>query len=73
MVSVRRAEMQDLQHMQHCNLWCLPENYTFKYYLYHGVVWQSLLYVSEDLVPHIIRLELRQNCRICPGQAGRGG
>ncbi|CAD8169334.1 unnamed protein product (macronuclear) [Paramecium tetraurelia] len=49
MVSIRRAEMQDLQHMQHCNLWCLPENYTYKYYLYHGMVWQSLLYVAEDI------------------------
>jgi peptide alpha-N-acetyltransferase len=35
--------------MQNCNLWCLPENYTSKYYLYHSIIWQSLLYVAEDL------------------------
>ncbi|KAM3135481.1 N-alpha-acetyltransferase 11 [Paramecium bursaria] len=49
MVSIRRAEIRDLQHMQNCNLWCLPENYTSKYYLYHAIVWQSLLYVAEDI------------------------
>ena len=31
-----------------CNLWCLPENYTFKYYFYHYLSWPHLLFVAED-------------------------
>jgi len=34
--------------MQHCNLWCLPENYSSKYYVYHFLNWPQLLYVAED-------------------------
>ena len=30
------------------NLKNLPENYTFRYYLYHGVCWPQLLQVAED-------------------------
>ena len=33
--------------MQHCNLRNLPENYTFKYYLYHVLSWPQLLHVAE--------------------------
>ncbi|KAA0187888.1 hypothetical protein HAZT_HAZT007162 [Hyalella azteca] len=39
---------EDLMHMQHCNLLCLPENYQMKYYLYHGLSWPQLSYVAED-------------------------
>lgn len=39
--------MQDMMKMQHCNLRNLPENYTFKYYLYHVFSWPQLLYVAE--------------------------
>lgn len=34
--------------MQNCNLWCLPENYNFKYYLYHYASWGPQLYVAEE-------------------------
>jgi ribosomal protein S18 acetylase RimI-like enzyme len=34
--------------MQNCNLWCLPENYHFQYYLYHYLSWSELLYVAEE-------------------------
>jgi len=34
--------------MQTTNLWCLPENYTLKYYFYHYLNWNQLLYVAED-------------------------
>ena len=34
--------------MQNCNLWCLPENYSSKYYVYHFLNWPQLLYVAED-------------------------
>ena len=34
--------------MQHTNLRNLPENYTFKYYLYHALSWPTLLFVAED-------------------------
>lgn len=48
MVSIRKAEVQDLPLIQNCNLWCLPENYTFKYYFYHYLSWPHLLFVAED-------------------------
>ena len=34
--------------MQQTNLLCLPENYQFKYYIYHYLSWPSLLHVAED-------------------------
>ena len=34
--------------MQHTNLRNLPENYTFKYYLYHALSWPTLLFIAED-------------------------
>ncbi len=40
--------MQDLHQMQHCNLWCLPENYTFKYYFFHYLSGPQMLYVAVD-------------------------
>jgi ribosomal protein S18 acetylase RimI-like enzyme len=33
--------------MQHCNLRNLPENYTFRYYIYHALAWPAILYVAE--------------------------
>ena len=48
MVNIRQATIQDLQMMQQCNLRNLPENYSFRYYLYHGLCWPQLLHVAED-------------------------
>ena len=48
MVKIRQATTADLLGMQQCNLKNLPENYTFRYYLYHGVCWPQLLQVAED-------------------------
>ena len=48
MVSIRRATVDDLLKMQQTNLLCLPENYQFKYYIYHYLSWPSLLHVAED-------------------------
>ena len=48
MVSIRRATVEDLLKMQQTNLLCLPENYQFKYYIYHFLSWPSLLHVAED-------------------------
>ncbi len=47
MVSIRRATIDDLLSIQHCNLQNLPENYTFKYYLYHKLSWPYILYLAE--------------------------
>lgn len=60
MVSIRRAtvwffllclvdflQVEDLIGMQMTNLWCLPENYQYKYYLYHATSWPHLLFVAE--------------------------
>ena len=48
MVSIRRATVDDLLKMQQTNLLCLPENYQFKYYIYHYLSWPALLHVAED-------------------------
>ena len=48
MVSIRRATVDDMLKMQQTNLLCLPENYQFKYYIYHYLSWPSLLHVAED-------------------------
>ncbi|KAL2230435.1 N-terminal acetyltransferase A complex catalytic subunit NAA10-like [Sesamum indicum] len=48
MVCIRKATVDDLLAMQTCNLFCLPENYQMKYYLYHILSWPQLLYVAED-------------------------
>ena len=48
MVSIRQATVSDLVEMQNCNLFCLPENYQMKYYLYHILSWPQLLMVAED-------------------------
>ena len=48
MPSIRRARLQDLHEIQNCNLWCLPENYYFQYYLYHYLTWSSLIHVAEE-------------------------
>ena len=48
MVSIRRATVEDLLKMQQTNLLCLPENYQFKFYMYHYLSWPSLLHVAED-------------------------
>eukprot|EP00002_Diphylleia_rotans_P028607 TRINITY_DN5780_c0_g1_i1.p1 TRINITY_DN5780_c0_g1~~TRINITY_DN5780_c0_g1_i1.p1 ORF type:complete len:171 (+),score=49.64 TRINITY_DN5780_c0_g1_i1:66-578(+) len=47
MVNIRRATIDDLPAMQHCNLSCLPENYQMKYYLYHLLSWPQLSFVAE--------------------------
>ncbi|QDZ18784.1 N-acetyltransferase-like protein [Chloropicon primus] len=48
MVCIRTATIDDLLYMQQCNLMSLPENYQFKYYLYHLLSWPQLLQVAED-------------------------
>ena len=48
MVSIRRATVDDLLKMQQTNLLCLPENYQFKFYIYHYLSWPCLLHVAED-------------------------
>ena len=48
MVSIRRATVEDLLLMQQTNLLCLPENYQFKYYIYHYLSWPCLLHVAEE-------------------------
>jgi peptide alpha-N-acetyltransferase len=34
--------------MQMTNMWCLPENYALRYYLFHLISWPQLLQVSEN-------------------------
>ena len=48
MVSIRRATVEDLLKMQQTNLLCLPENYQYKFYIYHYLSSPCLLHVAED-------------------------
>eukprot|EP00605_Chrysophyceae_sp_TOSAG23-4_P001903 GSChrysophyteH1.ASY1.ANO1.2101.1 assembled CDS len=48
MVCIRQATPEDMVSMQNSNLWCLPENYQMKYYLYHVLSWPQLLHVAEN-------------------------
>jgi ribosomal protein S18 acetylase RimI-like enzyme len=54
MVSVRRARLEDLLAMQACNLRCLPENYNYKYYMYHYLAWPGLSYLAEDMEGNVV-------------------
>lgn len=47
MIAIRPAEASDLQAIQQANLANLPENYAFKYILYHGLSWPQGSYVAE--------------------------
>ncbi|EKG06719.1 N-acetyltransferase complex ARD1 subunit, putative [Trypanosoma cruzi] len=53
-MQIRRATMEDMYQMQHCNLRCLPENYNLRYYFYHILSWPQLLYVQEDYNRNIV-------------------
>ncbi|CAM9903963.1 unnamed protein product [Discosporangium mesarthrocarpum] len=53
-LTIRPATVNDLLQMQNANLWCLPENYQLKYYLYHVLSWPQLLYVAEDYKGKIV-------------------
>lgn len=48
MINIRPATVDDLLSMQNCNLMNLPENYQFKYYIYHAMCWPQLSHVAED-------------------------
>lgn len=45
-ILIRQATLPDLIQMQQVNLFCLPENYSLKYYFYHYLSWSNLLYVA---------------------------
>lgn len=54
MVCIRQATAADLIAMQMTNMWCLPENYQLRYYLYHLLSWPQLLQVAENHKGEII-------------------
>lgn len=45
-VQYRPLEAQDLLSVQECNTKCLPENYQYKYYLYHYISWPRASWVA---------------------------
>ncbi|KAI3381146.1 hypothetical protein SNEBB_009523 [Seison nebaliae] len=53
-MNIRRAKADDMLRMQQCNLICLPENYQYKYYLFHFLTWPQLSYVAEDYDGNIV-------------------
>lgn len=44
---IRPLSASDILQVQECNLKCLPENYQFKYYLYHFISWPHASFVAE--------------------------
>lgn len=46
MIIIRKATINDLMGMQNANLHNLPENYQFKYYLYHAESWPQASFVA---------------------------
>jgi len=48
MISIRRAEVSDVEAMQDANLHNLPENYSIKYYLYHLQRWPGASFVATN-------------------------
>lgn len=45
-VEYRPIKAEDLPEIQECNILCLPENYQFKYYLYHYISWPRCSWVA---------------------------
>lgn len=52
-ITIRRAQVSDLQAMQNANLTNLPENYTMKYYLYHLLSWPEASFVATTTDPYV--------------------
>ena len=50
-INIRRATIGDLITMQYTNLTNLPENYTFKFYLYHLLTWPQISFVATTTDP----------------------
>lgn len=46
-VSFRKCEAYDLLKIQTCNIQNLPENYNYKYYLFHYISWPDCSFVAE--------------------------
>ena len=46
-VEYRPIRAADLLEIQACNILCLPENYQFKYYLYHYISWPRCSWVAS--------------------------
>ena len=47
-MDIRPLLPSDLPSVQSANVKNLPENYTFKYYLYHVMTWPMLSYVAVE-------------------------
>lgn len=62
MASIRRARYDDLTAMQRCNVFCLPENYGYKYWMYHLLSWPQLVYVAESFDGKIVGYVLAKMC-----------
>lgn len=47
-IQYRPVTANDLLSIQACNIECLPENYQFKYYLYHYISWPRCSWVATS-------------------------
>ena len=47
MLDIRECRVADLPFVQQLNIMNLPENYPFKYYLYHLISWPHASWVAE--------------------------
>ncbi|KAF2231247.1 acyl-CoA N-acyltransferase [Viridothelium virens] len=48
-MDIRLLRPSDIPHVQQANITNLPENYFFKYYMYHALSWPQLSYVAVDV------------------------
>jgi peptide alpha-N-acetyltransferase len=48
MVDIRPSTVADIIHIQACNLQCLPENYSTRYFFYHYFTSPYTIYVGEQ-------------------------
>jgi len=75
-LSLRRAEIDDVVAMQMANTSCLPENYSIKYYWYHALTWPSNLHCAT--VPTFSSLKgyvlgkMEDNSSATPATRGSG-
>lgn len=64
LMNIRPFSPEDLLAIQNCNLHNLPENYQYKYYMYHFISWPQCSWVAENDAGQIVGYVLAKMYRI---------
>ncbi|CDK24965.1 unnamed protein product [Kuraishia capsulata CBS 1993] len=56
-ITIRQATIEDMEGMQNANLNNLPENYTFKLYMYHILTWPQASFVATTSGSDLVEAE----------------